>query len=273
VVQPGQPREPLVPYEPQPGQVAVRWLGQGGFAFRSPNGVVWCVDPYLSTFGSRGPVERLAPPPVLGRDTQTDAVLCTHAHGDHTDPITLPEIAHASPSARFYAAAEGGEKMRGFGISPQRIHTVQMGDREVTIGSVGAAPSDVRADVVFASHGGDAVGFVFNIGEPPSGHYATRPFRLYVTGDTLYDPQLISETTKGVDVLCVCINGRLGNMSFEEAARLTGELGARTVIPMHFGVMPHNTIDPQLFVDALRAQAVGAEPRVLAIGQTLLLSR
>ena len=27
----------LVPHEPQPGQVALRWLGQGGFALRSPD--------------------------------------------------------------------------------------------------------------------------------------------------------------------------------------------------------------------------------------------
>ncbi|HEV2125918.1 MAG TPA: MBL fold metallo-hydrolase, partial [Chloroflexota bacterium] len=75
------------------------------------------------------------------------------------------------------------------------------------------------------------------------------------------------------DVLCVCINGRMGNMNFEEAARLAGELNARTVIPMHFGVMPNNTIDPQLFLDALKAQGVRATPRVLQIGQSLLLSR
>ena len=43
--------ETLVPLPPRPGQVAVRWLGQGGFAFRNPEGGVWCVDPYLSNYG------------------------------------------------------------------------------------------------------------------------------------------------------------------------------------------------------------------------------
>ena len=246
----------LVPLPPRPGQVAVRWLGQGGFAFRSPEGGVWCVDPYLSNYGGRGPVDRLAPAPVAGVDVRADAVLCSHAHGDHTDPITLPEIAQAAPECRFFAAAEGIAKMESFGIPAARLHRVQAGDRGLTLAA------GVTADIVFASHSGDAVGFVFH----------TAGLRLYVTGDTLYDPQLISDATRGVDLLCVCINGRMGNMSHEEAARLSGELGARIVIPMHYGVMPHNTIEPRLFLDSLRAHGSASAPHVLEIGETVLLS-
>ncbi|MDQ3701542.1 MAG: MBL fold metallo-hydrolase [Chloroflexota bacterium] len=290
----------LVPHEPLPGQVALRWLGQGGFAFRSPGGLVWCVDPYLSSYSGRADFQRLAPTPVAADSLITDAVLCSHAHSVHTDPVSLPMIAAVSPQARFYAAAEGAQKMSDLGIPSGRIETVQAGDRAVPLrgtarsgveGSAGrAAPPDVLADVVFASHSGDAVGFVFHVGVTPptpaidspsaavppadfgsAAAPAVRPFRIYVTGDTLYDPQLLSQTTRGVDLLCVCINGRGGNMTHEEAARLAGELGATTVIPMHFGVMPHNTLDPQLFLDALAAQGVQSTPRVLGIGETLVL--
>jgi L-ascorbate 6-phosphate lactonase len=283
----------LVPHEPLPGQVALRWLGQGGFAFRSPGGLVWCVDPYLSSFSSRPDFQRLAPAPVAAESLLTDAVLCSHAHSDHTDPISLPLIAAASPQARFYAAAEGAQKMSDLGIAPGRIETVRAGDRAVPLlrmpqpgaesrtpdagaaavgGSAGlvAPPADVLTDVVFASHSGDAVGFVFHVGATAATR-AVRPFRVYVTGDTLYDPQLLSESTRGVDLLCVCINGRGGNMTHEQAARLAGELGATTVIPMHFGVMPHNTLDPQLFLDALAAQGVPSTPRLLGIGEALVL--
>ena len=258
----------LITDEPQPGQVTLRWLGQGGWAMRSPDGVVWCVDPYLSSFSSRPNFQRLAPTPVEARLVQTDAVLCTHNHTDHVDPVSLPEIAQAAPAARFYAAAEGAQKMRDLGIAAGRIQTVKVGDRAVPVRSAAAHDGDVTADVVFASHGGDAVGYVFHVGGSGSG----RPLRVYVTGDTLYDPQLISDATRGVDVLCVCINGRMGNMNHEEAARLAGEVAARTVIPMHYGVMPHNTVDPQLFLDALKAQGVPSQPRVLQIGETVLLS-
>jgi len=225
----------------------------------------------LSNFGGRGPVERLAPAPVLGPDVRADAVLCSHAHSDHVDPITLPEIAQAAPDCRFYAAAEGIGKMTAMGIAPDSLQTIKVGDRGLRIGS------DVTADVVYASHSGDAVGFVFTVGsttEPtasPSASDGARAVRLYITGDSLYEPQLVSDLTRNVDVLCVCINGRMGNMAFDEAARLTSELGARVVVPMHFGVMPHNTIDPQLFLDALRDSGATATPRLLAIGETAVL--
>jgi L-ascorbate 6-phosphate lactonase len=282
-----QAREPLVVPVPQPGQVALRWLGQGGWAFRSPGGVVWCVDPYLSSYGRRAPVQRLAPPPVRGADVLADAVLCTHNHSDHVDPLTLPEIARASPAARFYAAAEGAQAMREMGIVPERIQTVRVGDRALPVRSTANPAGDVTVDVVYASHSGDAVGYVFAVGgEAGAGVGAgvraagaraagagARPLRVYVTGDTLFDAQLVSDATREVDVLCVCINGRLGNMTHEEAARLAGQLGATTVIPMHYGVMPHNTIEPQVFLDALTAQVVPAAPRVLGIGEAAVIGR
>jgi L-ascorbate 6-phosphate lactonase len=238
---------------------------------RSPDGVVWCIDPYLSSYSSRPNFQRLIPTPVQASAVQTDAVLCTHNHTDHVDPISLPEIAQAAPAARFYTAAEGAQKMRDLGIPAERIQTVKVGERAVPVRAATAYGSDVTADVVFASHSGDAVGYVFHVGGTAQGDGA--PLRVYVTGDTLYEPQLISETTRGVDVLCVCINGRMGNMNHEEAARLAGELDARLVIPMHYGVMPHNTIDPQLFLDALKAQGIRAEPRVFQIGETVLVGR
>ena len=261
---------PLIDLEPQPGQVALRWLGQGGWAMRSPDGVVWCVDPYLSSYSSRPDFQRLAPAPVEAAAVQADAVLCTHNHSDHVDPISLPQIAQASPAVRFYVAAEGAQKLRDLGIMAGRIQTVRAGDRGVPVRATNAYSGDVTVDIVFAEHGGDAVGYVFNVGVSEHGH--ARPLRVYVTGDSLYGPQLVSDATRGVDVLCVCINGRMGNMTHEEAARLAGELEAHTVIPMHYGVMPHNTIDPQLFLDALQAQGVRARPRVLKIGESALLS-
>jgi L-ascorbate 6-phosphate lactonase len=262
-----RPTEALVPHEPQPGQVALRWLGQGGFAFRSPDGVVWCVDPYLSSYSSRPDFRRLAPSPVEAAQVSADAVLCTHAHTDHVDPVSLPLIARASPGARFYAAAEGAQRMRDLGISPDRIQTVATGERALPVRGASGPATDVTADVVFAEHGGDAVGYVFAVGS------AGRPLRVYLTGDTLYDPRLVSETTRGADLLLVCINGRMGNMSHEEAARLAGELGATIAVPMHYGVMPHNDADPQDFVAAMRALGGPSRPRVLGIGETFVFGR
>lgn len=252
--------------EPQPGQVALRWLGQGGFAFRSPNGFLWLVDPYLSDYGRNRPSERLVPPPIDPATVLCDAVLCTHAHGDHTDPISLRAIATASPDARFYGCAEAVAVMQEAGIPSTRTQTVAVGAGEITLRGMRPGPSDVRVAVVYADHGGDACGFVFAIGD------TTRPFRLYVTGDSLASDRLRSEKTVDVDLLCVCINGRMGNMTARDAAMLSGQIGAKTVIPMHYGVMVHNTADPQDFLDELANQEVKSTPRVLEIGESWMLS-
>ncbi len=243
---------------PPDGAVTMRWLGQGGFLFRSAGDVTWAVDPYLTDFSAgSGRIERLNPPPVPPWELRVDAVLSSHNHSDHLDPETLTVVA-ARTSAEFYTAAEGARMLGELGVEARRVHAVAVGD-ELTLGD--AARSDVRAACVFAEHTGDPVGFVFTVGR------SDRTVRIYVTGDTLFNERLFSSATRDIDVLCVCINGRGGNMTYEEAVELTRRLAPRVVIPMHFAVMPHNTIDPQLFVDAAQAAGLSAETRVLAVGE------
>ena len=245
---------------PPDGAVALRWLGQGGFLFRSPGDVTWAVDPYLTNYSAgSGRVERLNPPPVAPSELRVEAVLSSHNHSDHLDPETLTVVA-AHTSAEFYTAAEGARKLGELGVDAARVHAIAVGD-ELTLGD--PARSDVRTTFVFAEHTGDPVGFVFTVGR------AGRPVRIYVTGDTLFNERLFSPATRDIDVLCVCINGRGGNMTYQEAVELTRRLAPRVVIPMHFAVMPHNTIDPQLFVDAAHAAGLAAEPRVLAVGEAM----
>lgn len=255
-----------VTLEPQPGQVAIRWLGQGGFAFRSPNGTTWLVDPYLSDYGRRGPARRLCPPPVDPATIACDAVLCTHAHSDHADPVSLSAVAAASPDARFIACAGSVAVGVEAGITPRRLQEVRIGDRAVPVRGLRQSSTDVHVDVVHAEHSGDACGFVFHVGDGP------RPFRLYVTGDTLHHPNLVSETTMRPDLLCVCINGRMGNMGGTEAATLARDLEARRVMPMHYGVMVDNDADPADFLAALAASGAAATPKVLGIGESWLIS-
>jgi len=67
-------------------------------------------------------------------------------------------------------------------------------------------------------------------------------------------------------VLLVPINGRGGNMDAAQAAQLTNEVRPRLAIPMHYGVIPTNTADPQDFVDACRASGGAARVMLLHVG-------
>lgn len=175
-------------------------------------------------------------------------------------------IADASPHARVFGREASIAVAVESGIGVGRLQTVAVGDRAVPVRGMRQPSTDVHVDVVFADHSGDACGLVFTIGE------STRPFRLYVTGDTLYHPELVSDTTYGVDLLCVCINGRWGNMGAVEAATLARDIRARNVVPMHYGVMVENDADPATFLEALGASGATAAPKVMAIGEGWLLS-
>jgi len=59
----------------------------------------------------------------------------------------------------------------------------------------------------------------------------------------------------------VCINGNWGNMNAREAARLTAAVKPKIVVPMHWGMFAHNTVDPQTFVAA--AKEAGMEATIL----------
>jgi L-ascorbate metabolism protein UlaG (beta-lactamase superfamily) len=57
-----------------------------------------------------------------------------------------------------------------------------------------------------------------------------------------------------------------------EAAALTREIDPKRVVPMHYGVMVDNDADPYTFLEALATNGANAVPKVLAIGESWLVS-
>src|SRR5580698_1248880 len=84
------------------GHVCGWWLGGSGFVFKTPEGTVIYLDPYLSDavkgiFGA----DRAFPAPIHPEDVRADAVISTHWHEDHLDPGSIPIIARNNPGAKF----------------------------------------------------------------------------------------------------------------------------------------------------------------------------
>src|SRR5271155_3767788 len=78
------------------GSVAIAWLGQAGFALKSPRGCRLAIDPYLSnsceaigrTAGLN--MRRQVRAPLAPRDLiEFDVLAFTHSHQDHVDPDTI----------------------------------------------------------------------------------------------------------------------------------------------------------------------------------------
>ncbi len=202
------------------------WLGQSGYLLKEGVQEV-CIDPYLSDAvlqeeGRR----RLYPPPIQPEELQAQVVVCTHRHLDHLDPDAILRM--PLDQITFLAPADCEEILRSLGVRHYRAF-----DAGTVIQS-----GKLRLEAVFAAHTVPAVGVLVHAEKAD----------LYFSGDTLYDPGLLSLRNRRMDLALVCINGRLGNMNAEEAARLVKHLGVRVGIPNHYDLLEGNTADPAPFL-------------------------
>src|SRR5215475_8206029 len=73
--------------------VALWWLGQSGYIFKTPEGTLASVDMYLtdSCNGIHPGIDLSRKVPILlpPEELDVDIYTCTHNHQDHTDPFTI----------------------------------------------------------------------------------------------------------------------------------------------------------------------------------------
>lgn len=74
---------------------------------------------------------------------------------------------------------------------------------------------------------------------------------------------------KEIDTLITCINGRLGNMNWEEAVQLADQLGVHQAFPMHYGMFAENTEDPAKFIN--ECNRLGIQSAELIPGKKTIL--
>ena len=199
----------------------VSWLGQNGFLMDLQR-VRICLDPYLS-FSKK--FTRIPPLPMRVSDLRSDVFIFTHDHGDHLNEETVWGSFH--PKAQYYGPLSCVEHLLRMNIPSAQVHVFNTGD-SICYG-------DVRIRAVFAAHTGDSIGVVFQ----------TPEYTIYNTGDSLFDERLLASCTP--DLLFVCINGQLGNMTYTQATELAQRLKAKQVIPTHYGMFYENDFCPDVF--------------------------
>lgn len=215
----------------------ITWLTQGGFVFEA-NGFRLVVDPYMSD-SLAGKVTRLVGFPLALEDLRPDVVICTHDHLDHLDPETITMIARRYPRCAFGGSERAHRHLAELGIDSPLL--LEIG-HPVTLGPFGITP-------VFALHSDpSATGLVIE----------ADGWRIYLTADTEYDDSLFSTTTTAPDALLICINGRLGNMNWQEAVQAAQRLETPVALPMHYGLFAENTEDPAPFIAACREAGIAS---------------
>ncbi|MBR2907690.1 MAG: MBL fold metallo-hydrolase [Clostridia bacterium] len=214
-------------------QLRIRWIGQSGYLI-SDGKTELCIDPYLSNVVDRVAKRgRMVEAPFTPDKLKSDAVICTHDHLDHVDIDAIPLM---NKDMLFLAPSHAEPTLRSCGVVRYEPFDLGMSKR------IGA----FELLAVYANHSVPAVGLILR----------HEGLTFYFSGDTEYDAELEKLKSFDIDVMFICINGKLGNMNVDDAARLTRILSPRVGIPTHYGMFESNTEDPQEYVSRVPSSYV-----------------
>ncbi len=234
------------------GSVALAWLGQAGFAIKTPGGFRIALDPYLSNsceaVGREAGLnmKRLWPSSLAPEElVDFDAIAFTHSHQDHVDPETVQPYLRAGGQCRLIAPHEAADRLLALGAASESIaltwpnHSVTVGD--LTLRATFAIP--------FAGDDLTHVGYFAEVKDGP---------RIYFTGDTDYNEILsLSVAPLRPDIMVTVINPAFRNLSPREAARLAKDIGPKWVIPCHHDLFADNSLPDRMLRTNLVLQGIG----------------
>lgn len=211
------------------GDISIRWIGQSGYLLSDGERVI-CIDPYLSNVvdrvAGRG---RMVEAPFSPEELECDVVICSHDHLDHVDIDAIPLM--NKEKMTFLAPTHARKTLEECGVTNyvpfDEGASFKLGSFELS--------------AVFADHSAPAVGIIVEHGG----------LTLYFSGDTEYNDRLCELADRNIDLMFICINGRLGNMNADDAARLTKIISPRVAIPTHYGMFESNTEDPQKYLSQI----------------------
>lgn len=208
------------------------YTGGAGYVVKTVDATL-LIDPFLGP--SNPPHWIRAIPPAFEPDEiqNIDAVLLTHEHGDHADPVALGAIAERT-TARVIGPASCIEVASKAGVPSERCLTLAH-DETTTIGGL-----HVTAVPMNDPGAKGCNGYVLETTEVTILH----------CGDSMYFAGFAELGKRwSFDAACVSVGsnpiGRVFYMDEADAARAARDCGARMLIPHHFDLWQGITLDPR----------------------------
>ncbi len=207
----------------------VTWLGMAG-ALINTRGTILFIDPLLAVtrrdgkeFADSGDRLIIPLPIEAGEVPRADAVLYTHADGDHFGPATALDLA-ARLKPQFVAPQRVLRLIEALGIGQERLVTASEG-QSIRIGSaeviVTPALHDYEQPEPFRRE--DCCGYLI---KTPDG-------AIWHPGDTRLIDDLLA--IKEVDVLFFDVAAVEAHLGPEGSARLAQSSGAQVMVAYHYG--------------------------------------
>jgi L-ascorbate 6-phosphate lactonase len=247
-----------------PDNLAIFWLAQAGFVFKTASGKVIYVDPYLTDYVQRVLPEygdgfkRMMPKLIEPEEVDADYVISTHSHQDHLDVDALPGLLK-NPRIHFIGAPDCQSIYEQNGVPSERFTILHQGET--------LELDDVHLTGVYADHGDlapDALGLWLDLDG----------ITVWQVGDSAYRPDKWQDMfEKKVDLLLPPINGAYGNINDVDAARLAADAHARVTIPCHFWMFPLHFGNPAGFLEACKQYAMETTPLLMTQGECFIYQK
>lgn len=230
-------REKIKKLKLEKSEIGIFWLGQNSFILKNYEGITFAVDLFLSRGSSSIYIE--ANPPMKPEDVNVNYIFCTHDHRDHTDPKTLPIIAKLNTNTKFYGPKESCQHLIELGVNQKKVKTLEP-ERSYNLNGLKVTPYySILPKLSKISH----FGYLFEFDQ----------IKIYNMGDTRIiddNPNIslrkIANTSP--DIAMLPIIGDTPQRKPEDALNFSLIIGAKKVIPCHYGCFINRTIDPQEFV-------------------------
>ena len=213
----------------------ITFLGQAGLLFETADCKVM-VDPYLSDSVAKVNPANWRRVPVDARffDIRPDVLIFTHDHLDHFDPETVSVLLQRHKDITVLAPSSVWGKVRQ--MAPDNNYVLF--DRFTRW-----TQQAIRFEAVKAQHSdAHAIGVIIS--------YKQKKY--YITGDTLYSKEVLSDLPKDLDVVFLPVNGKGNNMNMDDGADFFRATGAKVAVPVHTGLF-----------DALDANDFSVENKVI----------